>query len=214
MTSTRSLRIVAAATLSALTLTLAACGDDSDSDSDATTATTDGAADTTTAATDAPESTDAAAPSDTTDDTGTVAAGAMDRDAFVAAGVASLGMPDESGECLVEAVIDGAGFDTIEESGITPAEFWQSSAPLADIGLTEESDEIDDIADNIADCDDLIEAFAAGAEESVTDEQLDCMNDGGAQDLIGRVLALSLVGADTTEIDAEGQALGDECGLS
>ena len=138
----------------------------------------------------------------------------MDRDAFVDMGVASLGMPDESGRCLVEAVIDGAGFDAIEESGVTPEAFWGSSSPLADLGLTEESDEIDDIADNIAECDDLISAFAAGAEETVTDEQLECMNDGDAQGLIGRVLALSLVGGDTTEIDAEGQALGEECGLS
>ena len=217
MTSTRSLRVVAAATLSALTLTLAACGDDSDSDSDDAAATTTPAVETT-PGTDAPETTDEAAPDTSgtgaTGDTGSVAAGAMDRDAFVAAGVAALGMPDESGQCLVEAVIDGADFDAIEESGVTPEAFWSSATPLADIGLTEESDEIDDIADEIADCDDLIAAFAAGAEETVTDEQLECMNDGDAPELIGRVLALSLVGGDTTEIDAEGQALGEECGLS
>jgi hypothetical protein len=157
--------------------------------------------------------TDGTVTGDTTE--GSTAGEPADREAYVAAGVESFGAAGDTAECVVEAVVDGVGFEMIVETGLGPAEFWDgSSAPLADAGLTPESPEVVAVADGVAACDGLLDVFAESAADEVTDEQVSCLEDGGARELLGQTLSLSMIGADSSDVTAEGDELAADCGLS
>lgn len=219
MTSPRTLRAPLIAALAALSLTAAACGDDDESTTDSTAADTTAPTETSTdAAPTTSATTDSAAASTSPEGTATdetAAAGPADRDAFVEAGMASIGaMAGEGGECLVDGVVDSVGVDMLNETGLSPEEFWASPTPLAESGLTTESPEIEQMAEAIGACDGLLGAFAAAAGAEPTDEEVACMEDAGAQELVGQVLAYNLIGAETTELDEAGDAMSAECGIS
>lgn len=215
MTATRPLRSVLGASLAVLTLTLAACGgDDDDADTLDTVDTTADVAAT------APGSDTTAAGAETTAAGGTDAtmgdgAGAdASRDDYVEAGLASLGaVVGDAGECVVTSIVDGLGVDNISDTGLSPEEFWSASSPMADSGLTADSPEVSAVADDIADCDGLMRSFAALSGEDVPDEDVECMEDGGASELVGQLLALQMIGADTADLEAEGDALAEDCGI-
>lgn len=225
MTSTRPLRAVLGAAAAALTLTLAACGGDDDEAAETTAETagteaagsdTTAAAETTVAATDtsgAP-ATGGVATGDTT--TGSASGEAADRDAYLAAGVESFGeTEDDTADCVVNAVLDGVGMEMVAASGLGPEEFWSGSgAPLADAGLTADSPEVVAVAEGVSACEGLVAVLAGSMSDGATDEQISCMEDGGARELLGQSLALSMIGENTDEITTEGDALAESCGLT
>ncbi|MFV0306954.1 MAG: hypothetical protein ACK5OX_04350 [Desertimonas sp.] len=208
----RAILVVAAAVVS-----LAACADD-DNDGEASTApTADTASESPATTNESPESTAPDATSDpasteTSTSTGESTGGDADREDYVAAGLAQLGTDDAAAECVVNAVIDSFGLDTIEATA-TPEEFWSAASPLAESGFTADSPEVDETAEAIASCDGIFEAFAAAAGQTVSDESFQCMYDEGAQQVLGQVSALSLVGADTSELEAEGRTINETCGI-
>lgn len=219
MRSTRSIRSTLVAGAAVLTLGMAACGGDDDEDSsDTTAASEDTVAATSAPVTDAAEDTaadDTAATETATGDTATdgtgEAGGETDRDAYYEAGVESMGMGDaETGDCVINAVLDGFGVEAFAAAG-TPEEVWAAASPLGESGFTADSPEVQATAEGIAACESLFEDLAASSSDDVSDEQVQCTYDEGGAEVFGQLLALQIIAADTSELQSQVDAIEATC---
>ena len=129
---------------------------------------------------------------DANDETGGAAA---DRDEWIAVGAEYLDGGDrEFDECLAAAVVDGFGHEELVATGATPQEFW-SAPDLEPYGL--EMSDLDDVADDLTGCGDLVEYFAVAS--GGTEAQAACLREFFDNGDVAEVILTVMTGAEPSQ---------------
>lgn len=176
-----------ASIIALLGLGLVACGDDDDAaDTSAagTTAEVGGSATTMAGSVAEPATTTAGSVAEPLD---------IDRDEYVATLAASFEIGDQGvATCVAGSVVDGVGFEDIQTAGVTPEEFAEASS-LADVNLSVDDEQTEEMRSSIAGCDNLVVAVLENAEFSDTERT--CVEDLFTADLAAELLVAELSGA-------------------
>jgi hypothetical protein len=95
-------------------------------------------------------------------------------------------------ECIASALVDAVGFDAIQSSGMSPAEFARGDQ-LEEKGLSLEASQAPDLARAFGACGDIADAYITA--ESAPDAQKECERGVLTDQLTAEFLATQLTGA-------------------